>query len=103
MIFRQLADDSFNLFRCQLQRFLDGFPFDQTGSNRAADNRSPATVGGKRGAQDAALLNGQPKFHRVTARAGDTRIGVGAFQRAEIARELSHSDFVKVAGISFHS
>ena len=83
VVFRQVADSDFNLWRRQAGGFLYGLAFGQAGGRRAAGNRSPAPVGGKRSAQDAVVAKQQPKFHRVTARAGDARVGVGAFQRAE--------------------
>jgi len=83
VVISQVADSDFNLWRCQASGFLESLAFGQAGGRRAAGNRSPAPVGGKRSAQDAVVAKQQPKFHRVTARAGDARVGVGAFQRAE--------------------
>jgi hypothetical protein len=83
VVISQVADSDFNLWRRQASDFFEGLAFRQAGGRRAARNRSPAPVGGKRGAQDAVVANQQPKFHRVPARADHTRVGVGAFQWAE--------------------
>jgi len=87
MVGGQASDSGFDLLRRQVDGFLDSLSFRQSHGCSATGDRSPATVGGERSALDAAIANHQPEFHCVTARAGNARVGVGAFQRPETGRE----------------
>ena len=60
------------------------------------------SVGRERGAEDVAVVNQKPEFRGVATRAGDPRIGVGSFQRAEIGRQWPDAGFVKVGDRCSH-